>query len=679
MLEILLLSVVISAILSLIFTPLVMRLAVLVGAVDKPDPRKIHSHVMPRMGGVAVFVSFISTLILLRIFLPHERFDGILSELGDPSHVEAWLLTAVSFMAIIVLGVCDDIWSLKPGQKFLVQMMAGALVYFAGFRIDSVTNIFAGGTFHLGLFSLPFTVLWVVGITNAFNLIDGLDGLASGIALIASLTISSIALLHHDIATAAIGAALAGAVIGFLRYNFNPAKIFLGDSGSLFLGFTLAVLSIQSSTKGSTAFSVIVPLLALGVPIIDTSLAMLRRALRAFLLPMSGSTTESTKGSGVKKLYSMFLPDRRHIHHQLLAHGLSHRNAVMVLYVASCAFGLSAFLVTAGSLNASLVLVGVGLVGAVAVRKLGYHEMAVLRNGLILRFYSRTFLKNGTIQIILDMMSVFSAFLLARVMTTSTAFAYATWREWAFGAIMVSIIQLLAFVWGGVYKQTISLFGLGDLLQVLKATVVGVIATGCALEFLVLEPVLRHVNGNGPPIIMFTVLDFYFLVTLVVGSRVAFHAMNYIFRRGSTTGRKTLIYGADSKGMMALQTLLSQRLNSENSNNFVSEILESKMTPVGFLDDNPDMEGKVVDGYPVFGGHWKLEGLVNKMNIEEIVLTDININPTAFERLKETAERCNVQITLSHSEFRSVGHSEGEIESTESRQREKHSFVPRVA
>jgi UDP-GlcNAc:undecaprenyl-phosphate GlcNAc-1-phosphate transferase len=651
MLEVLALAVVTSIVLSLVLTPLVMKLAVAIGAVDAPDARKIHKKIMPRMGGVAVFVSFGATIILLHFVFPFRRLSewlpaggGIIAEIADPGYIDAWLLLVISFLSIVTLGVLDDIYSLKPGKKFLVQILAGVLVFLAGFQIDSITNPFSGGTIHMGILTFPVTVLWVVGITNAFNLIDGLDGLASGIALIAGVTMSSVALLHHDATAAVIGFSLAGAIVGFLRYNFNPAKIFLGDSGSLFLGFTLSVLSIKSATKGTAAFSVIIPLLALGVPIMDTALAMLRRVLRSFLPEQSDQPSNS---SLMNKLHSMFLPDRRHIHHQLLAHGFSHRDAVIVLYMISCAFGFSAFLVTAGSLSASLVLIVVGVAIVIAIRKLGYKEMALLRNGLILQLYNRTFLKHGVTQVFFDMLSVFVAFLVARLITTPFVFVSATWREWGFGAIVVSIVQLLAFMKGGLYRRSVDLFGLGDFLQILKATFVGVVATGCILEFLVLVPILRQVNGDGPPIGLFALLDFYFLITLVVGSRVAFHAMNYIFRREASNCNRALIYGADNKGMIVLQTLLAeQQMISENGGS------QPRTSPIGFLDDNPLMEGKFLDGYPVFGGHWKLEGLLNKLNICEIILANKNINPTALERIRDIAERRNVRIRISQNELK---------------------------
>jgi UDP-GlcNAc:undecaprenyl-phosphate/decaprenyl-phosphate GlcNAc-1-phosphate transferase len=626
MVEVLVFSAIVSIALSLILTPFVIKFAFLVGAIDKPDERKIHKRTMPRLGGLAPFISFVLTLVILHFVMPQAKFAGLAAR-------SSWLIIAISISAILLLGVCDDVWSLKPGQKFLVQFIAGALVYAAGFKINSLTNPFTGGVLYFGMLSFPLTVLWVVGITNAFNLIDGLDGLAAGIAVIATVTVTAISLLHNDITTAVIAIALSGAVLGFLRYNFNPAKVFLGDSGSLFLGFTLAVLSIQSSTKGSTAFSVIVPLLALGVPIMDTSLAMLRRVIRSFM------SDQSLRTSPLGKLHSMFLPDRRHIHHQLLAHGLSHKEAVLVLYVASCTFGLCAFLVTAGSLNSSLILIGVGVTAVIAVRKLGYREMALFRNGLLLRLYKKTFLRNVALHVALDVVSVFGAYLLADLLTPHFRQVSFDWRITAFSLVTVSAIQLLAFFVGGLYRRTIALLGLGDLLQILKAVFVGTILTALALWFL---PFLQDKSNLG----VFLLFDFYFLVTFIIGSRVAFHAMNYIFRREVTHGKKALIYGADANGMIALQTLLSGQSSEKGDGAIV--------TPVGFLDDNPKMEGKFLDGYPVFGGHWKLEGLMKKMDISEIVLASTNISPAAFSRVKKIADQHNVPVRISQMRFERV-------------------------
>lgn len=611
----------VSAAFSLFLTPFVIKLAFAVGAVDKPDERKVHKRVMPRLGGLAAFSSFAFTLVIVQMFFPQLRLEEVISN-------GSIMMIAVSFGMILVLGVCDDIWTLKAKQKFLVQFLAGTLVYVAGFRVAQITNPFGGGLLELGFLSYPVTLFWMVGITNAFNLIDGLDGLASGIALIAGLSIAAISVLHGDMETAAVALALVGAVFGFLKYNFNPAKIFLGDSGSLFLGFTLAVLSIESSTKGSTAFSLVIPMLVLGVPIMDTLLAMLRRILRSFLPGQYSGT------STAKKLGSMFLPDKRHIHHQLLARGFSHRDAVIVLYLVSSAFGLSAFLVTAGSLNTFLMLVTVALIFVVGIRKLGYREMAFIRNGMLLRFYRRAFLTSAVPQVILDAGSVFAAFVLAQLLIVPGYMSGTMWRSWAFAVLIVATIQLCAFIFGGLYKRTISLLGLGDLVQILKATFGGVIGTAVAFAIL---PVFPHGTKVGD----FVLLDFYFLTTFVVGSRIIFHALNYVFHRESAEGKRSVIYGADRNGLITLQSLITQRGGEE-------------ISPAGFLDDDPKLEGKFLDGYPIFGGHWKLERLMKKMDIAEIIIAAPNISQLVLERIKKVADEYGVPVKSLQIKFEVV-------------------------
>ncbi len=630
MLKIYLISLLSPLCLSLMLTPVVIRFAKYVGAIDKPDERKIHKSPTPRMGGLAPFISFISTVTVIYFLFPASKLSNYMSSLN-------WMIAAASLFIILLLGVCDDIWILKPGQKFFVQLVAGSFVYFAGFRFSSFTLPFSSNVIELGFLSYPLTVIWVIGITNAFNLIDGLDGLASGIATISCMTVASIALLHHDLTIAIISIALAGSLIGFLKYNFNHAKIFLGDSGSLFLGFTLAFLSLQSSTKGSTAFSILIPVLALGVPVIDTLMAMVRRILKWFL------PEQSSRSSAFSKLHSMFLPDRRHIHHQLLAQGLSQREAVIVLYLVSCAFGICAFLVTAGSVNSSFIIIGVGIFAAVSARKLGYREMSVIKNGILLKVYCFTFLKHSIIQIFLDAFSVLTAFFISVLLITPANLFQDGLRYLAYALVVIGTIQLFAFVLGGLYKHTIPLLGLGDFIQIVKSALIAVLITAALLSFF---PLL-YISKN---LIVVVMLDFYFLVTLIVGSRISFHALNYVFNRESSKGKKIIIYGADYKGLIALQALLNRK--------------ENEINPVGFLDDDPHLEGKYLNGYPIFGSHWRLEGMLRKNIVDEIIVANEEINLNVFSRIKKIATQFNVPVRISNLEFKSVGSSINKVNET---------------
>ncbi len=254
-------------------------------------------------------------------------------------------------IVIAALGIFDDLKGAGAKKKFLVQFAVAAGMYAAGFRIDLIANPF-GASIQLGWLGLPFTMLWIAGVVNAMNLIDGLDGLAGGVALIAISTTFAIAALRGEPLMILFTAALAGAVLGFLFYNFNPASIFMGDTGSMFLGFVLATTAIQTNQKSSTAVAIVVPIIALGVPIADTLLAMVRRAARGAPL---------------------FQADRGHIHHRLIDLGLSHRQAVLVLYGTSVVLGCAALALSyASSSQATWFLLALSGVAYLALRGLGY-------------------------------------------------------------------------------------------------------------------------------------------------------------------------------------------------------------------------------------------------------------------------------------------------------------------
>lgn len=321
-----------AALVALISTPVVKSLAFRMGAVDVPrDARRMHDHPIPRMGGLAIFFGFILSVLVFLPLTPELR---------------GMLLGAV---VIVILGVLDDIFTLPALPKFFVQIGAALIAVLHGNRIDFLSNpnVFSKDPFwELGWLAIPITVLWIVGITNAVNLIDGLDGLACGVSTISSMTLLVIALSVAEPDVAILMAALSGACIGFLPYNLNPAKIFMGDTGSTFLGFVLAVVSIQGLFKYATIISFAVPFLMLGLPIFDTCFAILRR---------------------VSHGQSPMKPDRGHIHHRLIDMGFSQKQAVAVLYVISAILGLSAVvLTTIGVVRAMLFLLALCAAGAVA-------------------------------------------------------------------------------------------------------------------------------------------------------------------------------------------------------------------------------------------------------------------------------------------------------------------------
>ncbi|UCG57944.1 MAG: undecaprenyl/decaprenyl-phosphate alpha-N-acetylglucosaminyl 1-phosphate transferase [Phycisphaerales bacterium] len=295
-----------SLLLSVALTPLAIWLGKRLGLTDTPDLRKVHTEPIPRIGGLAVYISVIC-VVLPALLLPNAIGDVFRQTQSEV------LVLLVGATAVFLLGLTDDIRGLRARTKLLVQVAAATLVYFGGIRIGSI----AVGDWvqvDLGWFAWPATVFWIVGITNAVNLSDGMDGLASGISTIACGVIAILAVMSGQVIMAVMMFAMLGALTGFLRFNFNPARVFLGDSGSLFLGFMISASSVMCFMKSHAFVALALPAVALGIPILDTLLTVLRRFLAR---------------------RPIFAPDRNHFHHQLLRLGLRQRHVVVIIYVAT--------------------------------------------------------------------------------------------------------------------------------------------------------------------------------------------------------------------------------------------------------------------------------------------------------------------------------------------------------
>jgi UDP-GlcNAc:undecaprenyl-phosphate GlcNAc-1-phosphate transferase len=344
-----------SVVTGAVLTPVVRNFALRLGVLDHAlTSRKIHGRPIPRLGGIAIVLAFYAPLVAL--FFTNS--DVGRRFYADP--IKA-LGLFVGGAAIAALGIYDDLRGSGATKKFVVQFAVAGFMYWIGFRVDQVANPF-GANIDLGWFGLPFTMLWIAGVINAINLIDGLDGLAGGVALIAIVTTFAFSVSRGEPLMILFTAAMGGAVLGFLFYNFNPASIFMGDTGSMFLGFVLATTAIQTNQKSSMAVAIAVPIIALGVPIADTLLAMIRRAARG--LPM-------------------FSADRGHIHHRLLATGLSQRQVVLVLYGASAVLGGVALTLSfTNSSQATIVLLALAAVGYLALRRLGFFSVAQVQRVL---------------------------------------------------------------------------------------------------------------------------------------------------------------------------------------------------------------------------------------------------------------------------------------------------------
>ncbi len=599
---------------SLFLTPVVITYAKKIGAMDQPNERKVHKEPIPRLGGIAIYVSFFLSLIIAIIIDPDiNAMAGSNSQNG--------IMLVASLTIVLLLGVWDDLKQLSPGKKFLGQVLAASVVYFAGFRISAITHPFDPQMLDLGYAAFPLTIVWIVGITNAINLIDGLDGLASGVSLIVTATIFSISLIKGDTVTAMMALLLAGSLVGFLRYNFHGARIFLGDSGSLFIGFTLAILSMHSSTKGSTAFSIIVPMLALGLPIMDTFLSMIRRSLKSVLPSARQSST--LRG----KLTMMFHPDRGHIHHQLIARGFSHRKVVLLLYVVSCLFGLGAFAVTIlNNFGASLIIVAIAIATFVGVSQLRYREMAILRNGLFLPMYEWPLFKSSFFLSFVDLAFILIAFLSAHALAFRGESPIAPGRPFIVALFLVMVVQMTMFYVMGLYRQAIQQFGFGDSLKTIKCVLTTSLVTVAVLFLFPGQRALADVP--------FVLLNFFILLSLVLFARGSFRFLNYYWRRETKLGcARMLIYGTGTNGLGMLHRFINDS--------------SLRLCPAGFLDDDPRLEGKRLDGYPIFGGHWKLARLIVTLQIKQVVISSDDINPIVLERLSEVCREHGVLLKRS--------------------------------
>jgi len=334
-----------SFVLSFSLTPLVGRLATRYGVLDKPSERKVHTQPLPTAGGIALYLAFYAPF-LCALFFSNKLVDEIFRE-------SSLLWLAAGSTVVFALGLFDDVYRLSPRIKLLFQSAAALLAYGGGVRIERLEIPYCS-ELALGDMSLPITLFWFVLVINAINLIDGLDGLAAGVSLFASLVLLALSIMGERYVVASGLAGVAGASLGFLCFNFNPASIFMGDGGSYFLGFMLAGLSIMGSMKSQATVAILMPVIALGVPLMDAFIAPIRRLALG---------------------KDPFQADTSHIHHKLLKMGLNHRRAVLWIYGATILLGIAALvMVQIRDERAGFILLVLGLALVFGVRKLGYLE-----------------------------------------------------------------------------------------------------------------------------------------------------------------------------------------------------------------------------------------------------------------------------------------------------------------
>ena len=557
-------------------TPLVRKLAIQFGQVVEPREDRWHSRPTAVMGGVAIAASFYLAVLAVTVFLPAA---GTLSK---------YLPLLICTFLVFTLGLVDDIYRLAPQTKLVGQIIAASLLVFFGFKINWVESY---------TFNTFFSVFWIVGITNAFNLLDNMDGLSAGIAFISLLFLAVITMLNLGDGSGngnlLIIALFMGALLGFLLYNFHPASIFMGDSGSLFIGFLLAGLTTQARLFPSTHLLpiIMVPVLILFIPILDTGFVSVMRTLFGRSVARGG---------------------KDHSSHRLVAIGLPERKAVLFLYGFSLLGGAVALV---GALyQPSYFFTCLGIFFLISlffwiylarVRVYPEEEKTIIeRSRTLTMFWIDFTYRRRIFEILLDVWLISFSYWISYFLRFEGSAYGANFSLFLKSLPIVLACLILAYFVFGVYRGVWRYTSVADLMTYLKA-----VTSGVVLSILILLLVYRFYSYSRTVFAIFWVISLLFLA----GSRLSFRMIAEALRRSSVNnGRRVLIYGAGDKGEFALREILNnQKLG---------------LTPVGFIDDDMRKRKRKIQGYKVLGGRNDLATMVKKYKVEEIILASDKIH-----------------------------------------------------
>ena len=589
---------------SLLLTPIVRGVALRLGAVDKPGGRKIHLVPVPQFGGISIVLSVLLVVLSAGWFEP----------LNDMFSFEGRSIPALLWGSslIFLVGIYDDLRPIPAWGKFLAQSVAAGIAIWCGVRIELISTL-GTGAIDAGILAVPLTFLWIVGLTNAFNLIDGLDGLATGLGIIAAITSATIFFMGGNVSDGLFLLVLAGALIGFLRYNFHPASIFLGDSGSQFIGYVLAVTAVTGSQKGATALPVIIPLLVFELPILDTFLSMLRRALKR----EEGSRPPRTSMEiWIESAKRMFEADRDHVHHRLITMGLSHRAAVLTLYALAAGLSLLALVAVAAHYrNAGAILLTVIVATYIGVGKLGYEGVAFLKTGTLLRWGERVRCTRLSSLALLDVFLIATAYWAAFVLKYDGAWTEAT-LQWYLIAFPFALIVQVSVFWSlGLYRGVWRAMGAGDLLSLGFA--IGIAVLLCYVLAMVYEPPAG--------IRAFWGINWILLEILIVSGRAAGKILVHLRRRSDETeGTRVIVYGAGRRGEWILRELNENR--------------RLAFQPIGFLDDDARLTGRTINRVRVLGSSHDLASILNSHRVSALIVSSGKI---PAERLRYVTTLCS--------------------------------------
>lgn len=571
----------VSLALAAVLTPVVRRLARRWGFVAKPKTDRWHKRPTAMMGGVAIWLAVITTYLTL---VPHTSAGWVVAG-------------AASFLFLV--GLIDDWLHIKPYQKLIGQVIGAAIVVNYGLVLPWTRSLPA---------NMVITIFWLIGITNAINLLDNMDGLATGIAAIASgfLTLNFVA--AGQTTEALMLGAFAAALIGFLIYNSNPASIFMGDSGSMFIGFFLASSSLINLAGGrSRAFVPVlaVPILVLFIPIFDTTFVTILRKLSGRAASQGG---------------------RDHTSHRLVALGLSEKRAVLMLYALAALSGLLAVTLRELKPDVSIALLaiftlGLTLLGVYLAGVKGYDEDEEVRadhDNLLFAFLIDFSYKRRIFEVLLDVILIVLAYWSAYAIKFEPFSDSPAWKLFLRTLPVLVVVRLAAFLTFGVYRGIWRYTSMDDLLAFAKA-----VAAGSIVSMII---VLFKFRFQGFSRAVF-LIDALVMLLLLAGSRVAFRFFRQVLPSGSAgNGQRVLIYGAGDAGELLLRELLNNR--------------ELSYAPVGFMDDDANKHGKLIHGFRVFGGNGLLPKIINDHHVEQVLISSPRISE---ERIAEILSECEAQ------------------------------------
>lgn len=571
-------------ILSLILTPIVRRIALKNGFISYPRTDRWHKYPTALLGGISIYMA---SVIFAFSF-------GLINK-------DSWgLFLGATFLFIV--GLIDDKFHITPYTKLLAQILAGCIAIISGVIIGLKVNIFL---------LVPLTLLWILVITNAFNLLDNIDGLAAGIAAVSSLMLFFSSTIFSNNPLGAFAIVLSGAAIGFLPYNFNPAKIFMGDSGSMFLGYSIAVISIAGTARSisNLLITMFVPVLILSVPIFDTVFVMTIRRLQ---------------GRGI------FEGGKDHTSHHLVTLGISQKRTVILFYAISIIFGsigilylkLNIFIVTIIAFLGLLILMFFGFFlfeGTSYGNKIKYPQkrLAWKNNHTVINtiFYH----KRRIMEVLLDFIFILIAYYSAYFLRFEDPLLNSSLYLIKESLVWIILVKMSVFFIFGLYRGVWRYIGVSDFFTIFKVVCLGSIAS---VLFLTLRFKFRDYSRS----VFF--IDWLILLFLILGSRFMFRILGEFLSRMQKEGKRVLIFGAGDTGEMVIR-----EIKRNKALNYV---------PIGFIDDDPRKIGNKIHGVPVLGSREKIQDLISTKEVREIIIAISKIDTVDLSEIIQICKDCGV-------------------------------------